>query len=340
MEHPGTSLDRRDVLRGAASVAVAGTAVSAPAAAQESQPFGGWLENTSNFDGVVDERGSDSVTISVGAEGNNGSYAFDPPAVQIDAGTELIWEWTGDGGSHNVVAEDGSFESELTDEAGHTFEQPMETEGVHKYACIPHKPMGMKGVIVVGPLPAGVGESGTSAEGASQTSAEGANQPTEPDYGGWFDDVSNYETTVDRTGQQEVTVAVGAEGNNGNLAFNPPAVRVDPGTTVVWEWTGEGGTHNVASEDDSFESEMTNEAGYTFEHTFEAAGVSKYACVPHEQMGMKGAVVVEAAGGGSSDLAELVTVGGGVGLFGILVALFLAAVPERSSDQPESPGRS
>ncbi|MFB6220467.1 MAG: halocyanin domain-containing protein [Halolamina sp.] len=332
MERTGTTFDRRDVLRGAASIAVAGTAVSPPAAAQEDQPFGGWLENTSNFDGVVDERGSDSVSIAVGADGNNGSYAFDPPAVQVDAGTEVVWEWTGEGGSHNVVAEDGSFESDLTDEAGFTFSRTVESAGVHKYACTPHKPMGMKGVIVVGPLPASVGESGTSVEGTGQPSGEDANQPTEPDYGGWFDDVSNYETTVDRTGQQEVTVAVGAEGNDGNLAFDPPAVRVDPGTTVVWKWTGKGGTHNVAAEAGSFESEMTNEKGFTYERTFQAAGVHKYVCVPHQAMGMKGAIVVSGDEAGASGAAEMATVGGGIGLFGLLVALFFAALPDRGTD--------
>ncbi|GAB3418228.1 hypothetical protein GCM10027435_17930 [Haloparvum alkalitolerans] len=112
----------------------------------------------------------------------------------------------------------------------------------------------------------------------------------EPSYDGWFDDVGNYESTLDYTDADEVTVAVGA--GNG-LQFEPPAIQVAAGTTVVWEWTGEGGEHNVAAEDDSFESDLSSEEGYTFEQTFEESGVHKYACTPHRASGMKGAVVVE-----------------------------------------------
>jgi hypothetical protein len=68
---------------------------------------------------------------------------------------------------------------------------------------------------------------------------------------------------------------------------------VDPGTTVIWEWTGEGGSHNVVQEPDgAYESELVTEAGYTFSHTFESEGVSKYYCLPHRAVGMKGVVVV------------------------------------------------
>jgi halocyanin-like protein len=323
------SLGRRDVLRAGAGLALASTAASAPAAAQQ-QPFDGFLANTSNFDGVVDERGSDSVTVAVGAEGNNGNYAFGPAAIQVDPGTTVVWKWTGKGQSHDVVAEDGSFTSEYTEEEGFTFEHTFEAAGVTKYACTPHRPMGMRGVVVVGALP-------ESAQ--ASTATEETSQATEPDYGDWFDNVSNYEETVDRTGQQEVRVTVGAEGNDGNLAFGPAAIRVDPGTTVVWEWNGKGGTHNVVAADGSFESEMTNESGFTFEHTFESAGVTKYACVPHEMMGMKGAVVVESVGGASDGLTKLATLGGGVGLFGLLFALFLRGNAENtpgSSDRPAS----
>ena len=111
----------------------------------------------------------------------------------------------------------------------------------------------------------------------------------EPDYGGWFDDVDNYEGTVDATDSDEVSVDVGAEGG---LSYSPPAVAVSPGTTVVWEWTGEGGDHNVAAEDGSFQSETVGDEGFTFEHTFEEPGIYEYVCTPHEAVGMKGAIVV------------------------------------------------
>lgn len=113
------------------------------------------------------------------------------------------------------------------------------------------------------------------------------------EFGGWFDNVSNYDGVTDQTGQSEVTVAVGAQGNGGGYAFDPAAIRVDVGTTVVWEWTGDGGMHNVAHEDGDFQSDLHQTAGTTFEHTFDTADTYRYKCVPHEAMGMKGAVVVE-----------------------------------------------
>ncbi|WP_049982146.1 halocyanin domain-containing protein [Halorubrum sp. BV1] len=125
-------------------------------------------------------------------------------------------------------------------------------------------------------------------------------------YDGWLDDVPNYDGTHDYRGQDEVTVTVGA--GNG-LVFGPAAILIDPGTTVVWEWSGQGGAHNVVADDETFDSgEPVNEEGYTFEHTFEDVSEGdtfNYLCVPHEAVGMKGAVAV-----GSVD-DDLVTPGEG-----------------------------
>ena len=104
-----------------------------------------------------------------------------------------------------------------------------------------------------------------------------------------------YETSrvKDMTGKDEVTIEVGT-GENG-FAFDPPGVAVSTGTTVIWEWTGEGGAHNVVSEDGSdyeFESELTDEAGYTIEQTVDEAGAVLYVCIPHRAQGMYGAIAV------------------------------------------------
>jgi halocyanin-like protein len=93
------------------------------------------------------------------------------------------------------------------------------------------------------------------------------------------------------TGEDSVTVEVGA-GDNG-FAFDPAAIRVDSGTTVTWEWTGEGGQHNVVDEDGKFESDLMGEEGATFEYTFENAGNTRYFCRPHKASGMKGGVIVD-----------------------------------------------
>ena len=136
---------------------------------------------------------------------------------------------------------------------------------------------------------AGCGGSGDGGDGGS----DGGGQEylsEEPEYDGWFDDANNYERTVDMTGSDSVTVDVGAgEG----LAFGPAAVAVSSGTTVTWEWTGEGGQHNVSGSDGNFSSDTVGEEGHTFEHTFEESGIHTYVCTPHETVGMKGAVYVE-----------------------------------------------
>jgi halocyanin-like protein len=118
-------MKRREFIRTAGGSAAATTAVAASsgtAAAQEVQPEFSYLEGVDG--GVEDLRGQDEVTVEVGASGNGGSVAFAPAGIWIDPGTTVIWEWTGDGGNHNVVTADGpaSLESELVGEAGFTYE--------------------------------------------------------------------------------------------------------------------------------------------------------------------------------------------------------------------------
>ncbi|MDZ7731624.1 MAG: hypothetical protein U5K37_12985 [Natrialbaceae archaeon] len=67
--------------------------------------------------------------------------------------------------------------------------------------------------------------------------------PREPAPDGWFEGVRNYDGFEDHTGEDQVTVLVGA--GEGGTSFEPPAISVSPGTTVVYEWTGRGGGHNV-----------------------------------------------------------------------------------------------
>ncbi|MEF8776170.1 MAG: halocyanin domain-containing protein [Haloarculaceae archaeon] len=158
-----------------------------------------------------------------------------------------------------------------------------------------------RGFLRTGALAAGTAAASGTATAQESEDGEGTAtaEPTPtgrevPDFDGYLEDVSNYdEELTDLRGQDEVTVEVGAAGNNGNFAFGPAAVQIEPGTTVVWEWTGEGGQHNVLHEDgDAFGSELKGEAGATFEHEFGEAGVYRYYCDPHKALGMKGAIVV------------------------------------------------
>lgn len=131
--------------------------------------------------------------------------------------------------------------------------------------------------------------SAVAAAGLATGTGTGAAQ-----YDGWLEDVENYDGTHDYRGQDEVTVEVGA-GDTG-LLFAPAAILIDPGTTVVWEWTGQGGAHNVVADDETFDSgETVDEEGYTFEYTFEDASEGdtfNYLCVPHETVGMKGSIAI------------------------------------------------
>ena len=137
------------------------------------------------------------------------------------------------------------------------------------------------------------GSDGSDGEDGSDGGDDGGSSGSlgeEPDYGDWFDGVDSYEQTADKTGSDTVQIEVGA---GDGLSFSSPAVAVSSGTTVVWEWTGQGGGHNVSAESGDFESETTDEEGFSFEYTFEETGIHKYACTPHKAVGMKGAVVVQ-----------------------------------------------
>lgn len=131
----------------------------------------------------------------------------------------------------------------------------------------------------------------TPTQTATPTETGGGGSPVD-DY---LSDTNNYDGTItDSTGQSEVSVAVGAEGNGGGFAFGPPAVRVDTGTTTVWSWTGKGGLHNVVAEDGTFNSgDPVSGSDVTFEYTFSESGTWLYFCNPHKALGMKGAVVVK-----------------------------------------------
>lgn len=137
---------------------------------------------------------------------------------------------------------------------------------------------------------AGVAGVGIAALGGCASGVGGGVSTASGEYGGWMAGAAGYGgETVDRTGESTVTVAVGAgEG----FAFDPAAVEVTVGTTVRWEWTGEGRRHNVIEVGDGYRSQLYALEGKTFAHTFDESGVSNYYCNPHRSLGMKGVVAV------------------------------------------------
>lgn len=100
-------------------------------------------------------------------------------------------------------------------------------------------------------------------------------------------------------------------------SFDPPEVTVSVGDAVTWKNTGTR-NHTVTAYEDGIPESATYFAsgGYesedaarrawedgplggaisasdTYSHTFEVPGEYQYFCVPHEQGGMRGTVVVE-----------------------------------------------
>ena len=163
---PERNVTRRAVLGGTVAVATglagcsgggtaSGAADSTDGAAGDGEGTGtteavaAYLSNAGNYDGVVDETGASEVTVTVGSEANGGHFGFAPAAVRVSTGSSVVWEWTGLGSTHNVVAEDGSFESKLVAEEGHTFSRTFAEPRTVEYYCTPHRTMGMKGVVVV-----------------------------------------------------------------------------------------------------------------------------------------------------------------------------------------------
>lgn len=192
----------------------------------------------------------------------------------MSPGTTVEWHWV-EGLANNVVSLDGTFHSgEPTDDPEVTFGHTFEAPGTHRYVSEPHRECGMRGVV----------------------SVEEAPTSDYPEVDRWLLPADNYDGTVtDETGAATTTVVVGAEGADGHhFAFEPPALKVSPGATVRWVWTGEGGAHDVAFRDGDVQSaDITAEAGATHEHTFESTGIYRYACRPHEGIGQRGAIVVE-----------------------------------------------
>ena len=112
--------------------------------------YKGWFKGVSNYEGTRDLRDQSEVTVAVGAQGSLGYFKFAPPAIAVSPGTTVRWEWTGKGGPHNVVAQEGTFESgKPVDRKDETFEYTFDSPGVFRYYCEPHRGQGMKGAAFV-----------------------------------------------------------------------------------------------------------------------------------------------------------------------------------------------
>lgn len=113
-----------------------------------------FLVDAHNFHGYADYTDTAEVSVAVGVSGESATgeryeHAFDPAGVMITEGTRVVWEWADVEGPHGVTALDESFESDLSDEPGHTFARTFQQSDIHRYYCPEHRAAGMKGAVLV-----------------------------------------------------------------------------------------------------------------------------------------------------------------------------------------------
>ncbi len=247
---------------------------SDPTPEPSSESLEEWLEDANGYRGEVKRFGPRTrPLIHVGMETDDG-FAFSPPAIEVPPMTSVVWDWTGQGGQHNVVALDGTFDSGRTNaQPGTMYQHVFEETGTYRFVSEPDRDDGMKGVVVVAEPPA--------------TGNDAIDE--------WVVNADNFDGTVtDRTGTRRTTIAVGSEGPEDDFTFSPPVLKVSAGTTVRWEWMSPGSPHNVVFRDREIGMDgLATEAGVNFEHAFEEPATYLYACEPHSALGMRGAVIVE-----------------------------------------------
>lgn len=77
------------------------------------------------------------------------NFEFSQPELRIEAGTTVRWRNTT--ANYHTVTPDGhsAWTSWQTAGQGETFEVLFETPGTYPYYCMPHRPLGMTGTIIV-----------------------------------------------------------------------------------------------------------------------------------------------------------------------------------------------
>src|SRR6185312_12992917 len=100
----------------------------------------------------------------------------------------------------------------------------------------------------------------------------------------------------DRAVPTTFTVHVGPTSNT--MSFSPATTNISVGDTVHWIWdsnfhsTTSGTVVNGSTHADGNWDSGINNAGFTFDHTFNTAGSFPYFCSIHGPGGMTGTIVV------------------------------------------------
>lgn len=194
-----------------------------------------------------------------------GPDGFDPWRVRAPPGATIDWTWETDG--HNIVVmakpDASDWEGhEAIEHTGFTYRHTFTVEGTYDYYCEPH-----------------VREPDHSSHGQVIITSE---TPT-----------STQSAVTDARGRSKVTVTIGPDGD---LRFDPAALRISTGTTVTWVWDTDN--HNIVVGKQPPEAnweghERIEYEGFTYTHTFTVAGRYEYWCQPHQDLGREWTILVE-----------------------------------------------
>ena len=209
------------------------------------------------------------------------SWGYKPKAVDIEVGTTVTWVNNG-AQTHTVTDDDGAFDSGDM-EPGDKFTFTFKKAGVYNYKCTPH-PWMEATVTVSEPGKAPPKE---EPEEEDEGGSSAPPSPSNPDPSGGSG-----------SGPSTFDVNIVEGGSTDEWGYDPPALEVGVGDTVVWTNTG-AVAHTVTADDGSFDSGSI-EPGATWEYTFEEVGEFKYHCDPHPFMVATVSVSEDPSGGGGA----------------------------------------
>jgi plastocyanin len=138
-------------------------------------------------------------------------------------------------------------------------------------------------------------DSSTATESATATATETEPETTTPTASPTDSPTPTAASTPTTTATPSSGATVAARGTS----FDPVRVRVEPGSTVVWdnESTGSYTSHTVTSAQfhdvaESWSYDESFEGGESLSYTFEESGVYEYYCTIHGKASMCGVVLV------------------------------------------------
>jgi plastocyanin len=79
----------------------------------------------------------------------------------------------------------------------------------------------------------------------------------------------------------------------GDIFFSPPTVKISPGDSVKWNWTGFASHSSTSRSSPALWDSGVHQSGFSFTHTFASSGTNSYWCTVHT-LSQLGTVIVQA----------------------------------------------